>query len=148
MPNELAPWPFNYDPSPGGFAALFNTIDVGLFPAAVVGTATTKVFVGIPHFKTSYVSGASIQGGVAATGSSTITATLFAQTGATSRALTAAYDLTTAISNYANVDIPITATDQNATLAPGDALYWSIAAAGTITGGPDLRGVALLAIRA
>lgn len=147
MPNELAPWPFNYEPSPGGFAALFNTLTTSLFPTAVVGTATTKVYVGIPHFKTTFVSGASIHGGVAATGSGTVTATLFAQTGATARALTAAYDLTTSVTNYVNADVPITATDQNATLAPGDTLYWSVAASGTITGSPDLKGVVLAAIR-
>ncbi len=147
MPNELAPWPFSYDPRPGGFAALFNTLATSLFPAAVVGTATTKVYVGIPHFRSGFVSGASIHGGVAATGSGAVTATLFAATGSTSRALTAAYDLTTSITNYANVDVPITAADSDAFINPGDALYWSIAAAGTITGGPDLKGVVLFAIR-
>jgi hypothetical protein len=150
MPNGLAPWPHTWDPTPGNFGAIFNTLSaaLGFSGPTLVGTATTNVFVGIPATKTAFVAGASMQGGIAFAGSGAITATLFKNSAGVATALTAAYDLTASISGAnSNVDVPITATNVNATLAPGDTLYWAVAAAGTITTTGDLRGVVELALR-
>ncbi len=151
MPNEQAPWPNNFVPNPGSFGALFNVLAKQLFPTAVIGTATTSVYVGIPHFHSLYVSGASIQGPTAAAGSGAVTATLVGVTPAgVATNLTAAYDLTAAVSTFCNVDVPILAAAEAAgatTIAPGGAIRWDIKATGTITGSPSLEGVVLGAIR-
>lgn len=149
MPSGEARWPNVYRPLPGEFGAMFNTIAAALNASgpALVGTATTNVYVGVPADKTIFVAGASMQGQTVFTGSSTVTATLVKKSGSTATALTGAYDLTGAVSAAGYADVPITASTQDATLSPGDTLYWAVAAAGTF--GPttaDLRGVVEIAI--
>lgn len=144
MPSWLAPWPSNFRPLPNEFGALFNTLRTTLNQGAgpvLVGTATTNVYVGVPA-KKFYVAGAAINGATVFTGSSTVTATLIKKSGSTTTALTAAYDLKAAVSSAGYADVPITATDADATLDAGDQLYWAVGAAGTL--GPttaDLIGV-------
>lgn len=140
----IAPWPFNWNPQPNEFAALFNSLAISLANGgpALVGTATTSIYIGIPRSKTFYVAGANLTGAIAAVGSSTITAQLIKKTAAgTDKALTAAYDLKTAISTHANVDVPITANDIDRTVNVGDTLRWDVGAAGTISTSPDLVAV-------
>lgn len=134
-----APWPYNWVPQPNEFATMFQSLSTALATAgpALVGTATTNIYVGIPRSKTFYVAGANITGAIAAAGSGAITAQLFKN----STALTGAFDLTTAMTSGKNLDIPITATDPDRVVAPGDVLYWAVAAAGTITTSPDGRAV-------
>lgn len=136
MPSGKAFWPKNYNPVPGGFGAMFQTLAVALGTAgpALVGTATTNIYVPIPRSKTFFIAAANMTGAVAFAGGSTVTGQLFKN----ATALTAAYDLKTATSGN-NVDIPITATDEEATVAPGDVVYWAVAAATTITTTGDLR---------
>lgn len=133
-----APWPYNWNPQPNEFATLFNSLSTALATAgpALVGTATTNIYVGIPRSKTFYVAGANMTGAVAAAGSAAISCILYKN----STALTAAYDLKAATSGN-NVDVPITASDPDRVVAPGDTLYWAVAAAGTISTSPDLRAV-------
>lgn len=142
MPNWKAPWPQSFRPTPGEFAVQFQTLSVALATAGptLVGTNTTNVFVGTPAGLSFFVAGASMVGGSAFTGSGAVTATLNKKSGSTVTALTAAYDLTGALSTAGYADVPITATDQNATLAAGDVLYWTVIAAGTLGGG-DLRAI-------
>lgn len=144
MPNGEARWPKVWRPLPGEFGAMFNTLSTALNTAGpvLVGTATTNVYVAVPADKTFYVASASMQGANVFTGGSTVTATLTKKSGSTATALTGAYDLTAAVSTAGYANVPITASDEDATLAPGDTLYWSVAIATTF--GPttaDLRGV-------
>lgn len=143
----IAPWPNSWRPQPNEFGAMFQTLSTALAYAgpALVGTATTNIYVGIPRSKTFAVCGANMTGAVAAAGSGAITAQLFKLSGGVATALTAAYDLTAATSGN-DVDVPVTATNVNCTLAPGDALYWAVAAVGTITTSPDLRAVVEIAL--
>lgn len=138
-----APWPFNWNPTPGEFGAQFEAIStaLGFAGPSLVGTATTNVYVGIPRSKTGYVAGANLVAAVAFAGGSTVTAQLFKN----STALTAAYDLKTATSG-SNVDIPITAADADRVVVPGDVLYWAVAAATTITTTGDARAVVELSL--
>lgn len=136
----LGAWPNNWRPQPNDFGCIFQSLSTALATAgpALVGTATTNIYVGIPRSRTFYVSGANITGGVAAAGSGAITMILYKN----STALTAAYDLTTAMTSGKCLDIPITSTsDAERTVSPGDVLYWAVAAAGTITTSPDGRAV-------
>lgn len=135
----LGAWPYNWRPQPNDFGAIFQSLSTALATAgpALVGTATTNIYVGIPRSRTFYVSGANITGAVAAAGSGAITATLYKN----STALTAAFDLTTAMTSGKCLDIPITAADPDRVVSPGDVLYWAVAAAGTITTSPDGRAV-------
>lgn len=134
----LGAWPYNWRPQPNDFGCIFQSLStaLGFAGPALVGTATTNIYVGIPRSRTFYVSGANMTGAVAAAGSGAITAQLFKN----STALTAAYDLTAATTGN-NVDVPITAADADRRVSPGDVLYWAVAAAGTITTTPDLKAV-------
>jgi hypothetical protein len=138
-----APWPFNWNPQPDEFGTLFQSISTALGTAgpALVGTATTNVYVGIPRSKTFFIAGANLTGAVAFAGGSTITAQLFKN----STALTAAADLKAATSGN-NIDLAITASDQDRVVAPGDTVYFAIAAATTITTTGDIRGVLELSL--
>lgn len=133
-----APWPYNWNPVPNEFGTMFQSLSTALATAgpALVGTATTNIYVGIPRSKTFYVAGANRTGAVAGAGSGTQTAQLFKN----STALTAAYDLKTATSGD-TIDIPITASDADRVVSPGDTLYWAVAATGTITTASDARAV-------
>ena len=152
MPNWLAPWPQNFRPLPGEFAAQFQTLSIGLETSgpAIVGTNTTNVFVGVPN-KTFAVVGASMNG-ANYTNTTTVTVTLNKKSGSTVTALTAAFDLTAAGATPVNtagmVDIPITATEAQCMLAPGDTLYWTNIAALTqlpATASPKLNvGISII----
>lgn len=134
----LGPWPYNWRPQPNDFGCIFQSLSTALATAgpALVGTATTNIYVGIPRSRTFYVSGANRTGAIAGAGSGTQTAQLFKN----STALTAAYDLKTATTGD-TVDIPITADDKDRVVVPGDTLYWAVAASGTITTASDARAV-------
>lgn len=138
-----APWPKNWNPQPNNFGTMMQSISTALATAgpSLVGTASTNIYVGIPRSRTFYIAGANMTGAVAAAGSGAITAQLFKN----STALTAAYDLTAATSGN-NVDVPLTGTDEERTVSPGDTVYWKVAAAGTITTSPDLRAVVELSL--
>lgn len=133
-----APWPYNWNPTPNEFGTMFQSLSTAIATAgpALVGTATTNIYVGIPRSKTFYVAGANRIGAIAGVGSGTITAQLFKN----ATALTAAYDLKTATTGDC-VDIPITAADADRVVAPGDTLYWAVGASGTITTSPDAKMV-------
>lgn len=133
MANWLAPWPSNFRPLPNEFGTHFDTLSVALETAGptLVGTNTTNVYVPVPN-KTFYVAGASITAAANYTNTTTITVQLYRNNAGTPVALTAAFDLTAAgatplVNNF--VDVPITATDQQATCQPGDVLYWQFIAA-------------------
>jgi hypothetical protein len=138
-----APWPFNWNPEPDEFGTMFQSIATALAFAgpALVGTATTDVYIGIPRSKKFFVAGANMTGAVAFAGGSTITATLYKN----STALTGAYDVKAATSGN-NVDVPITAADVDRVVSPGDTLFWRVIAATTITTEGDLRGVVELSL--
>jgi hypothetical protein len=144
MPNGLAPWPYNFEPVPPNTQQTnFQTLhaSIGSSGQTFTGTATTAAYVSIPRSRTFYVMAANIQGGTAAAGSGAITAQLIRYNSVTAAdvALTAAYDLTTAIAAAGtNVNVPITATDSNAVCVPGDTLRWAVVAAGTITTQPKV----------
>ncbi len=135
MANWLAPWPSNFRPLPNEFAAHFQTLSVALETngPTLVGTNTTNVYVGVPN-KTFYVAGAAITGPANYTNTTAVTVQLFKDVAGAATALTSAFDLTAAgatplVNNF--VDVPITATDQQATIQPGNTLYWQFIAAAT-----------------
>lgn len=129
----LAPWPQSFRPNPGEFAALFQTLSVSLENSGptLVGTNTTNVFVPVPY-KTVSVIGASITG-ANYTNTTTVTVTLNKKSGSTVTALTAAFDLTAAgatpVNTAGTVEVPLTGSVADCTLAPGDVLYWTFIAA-------------------
>jgi hypothetical protein len=133
MPNWLAPWPSNYRPLPGEFAAQFQTLSVALETAGptLVGTNTTNVYVPVPN-KTFFVAGASITAAANYTNTTAVTVQLKRNNAGSAVALTGVFDLTAAgatplVQNFVNV--PITGTDQQCTCNPGDVLYWEFIAA-------------------
>jgi hypothetical protein len=131
----LAPWPSSFRPNPGEFAVMFQTLSVSLEGSGptLVGTNTTNVFVPVPY-KNLNVLGASMTG-ANYTNTTTCTATLNKKSGSTVTALTAAFDLTAAgatpVNTAGTVEIPLTGSVQDCTLAPGDVLYWTFIAAAT-----------------
>lgn len=140
--HKYASWARNFRPLPGDFGAMFTTlgVEIGTQGAALTGTATTSVYVAIPASRQFAVVAASAQGPLGFTGASAITAQLVRinnQSTPSNVTLTAAQDITTTVYTGTdnNVDFPITATDANATLAPGDTLLWKIVAVGNTTAG-------------
>jgi hypothetical protein len=143
-------WPRNFRPLPGDFGALFNTLSAAIGTGgspALLGTATTTVFVGVPAARTWSVESAGMQGGTYADGSSTITAQLVKNPGASAVTMTAAASLTTSVMSSSCVDWPITATGANRTGVPGDTIAWLVVAAGTVGTAPVLQGVVEIAIQ-
>lgn len=133
MANWLAIWPQNFRPLPGEFGTQFQTLATALETAgpALVGTNTTNVFVSTPR-KNFYVMGAQVIG-ANYTNTTTVTVQLFKKSGATETALTAAFDLTAAgatpVSSSGSVDVPITGSDQDCTVAPDETLFLRFIAA-------------------
>lgn len=148
MPDGKAPWPNSFRPDPGNFADMLVSLAAALGTAgpALVGTATTSVYLPVPRSRTLFVCAANMTGAVAYAGGSTVTATLIKKSGGTDYPLTAAYDLKSAISGDAQVNVAITGSDAACTLAPGDTLRWDVAAATTITTTGDLRAVVECAV--
>ena len=62
------PFPRNFRPTPGNFAAQFQTLSaaIGTGGRALTGTATTTLFVSVPRGRTFCVYNASMQGPTAA----------------------------------------------------------------------------------
>ena len=147
-----AAWPLSPRLLPGDFGAMFQTLSraIGTGGVALTGTATTSVYLGIPASRQFAVVGASAQGLLGFTGASAITAQLVRinnQSTPSNVTLTAALsvktDVFTATDN--NVDFPITATDQNRVLSPGDTLLWKVVATGDFTAGV-LQGCAEISV--
>jgi hypothetical protein len=137
-----AAWPLSPRFQPGDFGAAFQTLarSIGTGGTSLTGTATTSVYVGIPASRIFAVVGASIQGYLGFTGASAITAQLVRinnQSTPTNVTLTAAASIKTDVFTGTdnNVDFPITATDQNRVLSPGDTLLWKIVCTGDVTAG-------------
>ncbi len=128
-----APWPHNWEPYPGNFANMLQTLMVALNTEgpALVGTATTTIFIGVPITKQFIAIGASIQGQTPFTGSSTVTATIIKVSAGTRTALSAALDLTGAYTNN-SVALPLTGTNAQCTCAIGDVLACEVACGGTV----------------
>ena len=124
----LAPWPQSFRPNPGEFAALFQTLSVSLEGSgpAIVGTNTTNVFVPVPY-KVCSVIGASMTG-ANYTNTTTCSVQLVKKSGSTVTNLTGAFDLTAAgatpVNTAGTVEIPLTGSVADCTLAVGDVLYW------------------------
>lgn len=141
--NLKAEWPQNFEPLPGDFGALFQTLSraIGTGGAAITGTATTSIYVGVPASRVFSVVAASAQGYLGFTGASAITAQLIRENNQGSVAaavtLTAAQDITTTVYTGSdnNVDFPITVTRINRTFLPGDTLRWEVVAVGNVTAG-------------
>lgn len=138
---QYAAWPRNFRPHPSDFGALFQTLSraIGTGGVALTGTATTSVYLGVPASRRFAVVAASGQGYLGATGASAITAQLVRinnQGAAPANVtLTAAQDITTTVYTGTdnNVDFPITATNADATCAPGDTLLWKVVCVGNVT---------------
>ena len=140
--NKPAAWPRVQRLLPGDFGAMFQTLSraVGTGGVALTGTATTSVYLGIPASRTFAVVAASAQGLLGFTGASAITAQLVRinnQSTPANVTLTAAQDITTTVFTGTdnNVDFPITATDANRVLSPGDTLLWKVVCVGNVTAG-------------
>jgi hypothetical protein len=152
---KYAFWPFNFRPHPSDFGASFQTLSeaIGTGGYPLTGTATNSVYIAVPASRKFKVVAASAQGWTGAAGGGAITAQLVRnnnQGTPSAVTLTAAQDITTTVFTGAdnNVDFPITATDVNATLDPGDTLLWKIVAATTVTTVPVLKmGVEISVIR-
>lgn len=149
---KYASWPRAFRPLPSDFGAMFQTLSraVGTLGAALTATATTSVYLGVPASRQFAVVGASHQGYLGFTGASAITAQLVRinnQSTPSNITLTAAQDITTTVFTGTdnNVDFPITATDENATCAPGDTVLWKYVCVGNVTAGA-LVGAAEIAI--
>lgn len=147
-------WPFNFAPHPSDFGAAFQTLSraLGTGGVALTGTATTSVYLGIPDSRVFSVCAASMQGYLGFTGASAITAQLVRinNQGANPAnvTLTAAQDITTTVFTGTdnNVDFPITGTDAQRRLAPGDTLLWKVVCVGNVTAGV-LQGSVEIAVR-
>lgn len=145
------PFPRNFRPTPGNFAAQFQTLSaaIGTGGRALTGTATTTLFVSVPRGRTFCVYNASMQGPTAAGGDGAITAQLVRYSGG-EITLTAATSITATIISSAtvnNVEWTVTPASTSANICvPGDSLYWKVAAAGTAATAPELKGVVEIAI--
>ena len=141
--NIKAEWPQNFEPLPGDFGALFQTLAraVGTGGVALTGTATTSVYVGVPASRVFSPVAASAQGYLGFTGASAITAQLIRinNQGANpaTQTLTAAQDITTTVYTGTDnsVDFPITANRTQRECFPGDNLYWALVCVGNVTAG-------------
>jgi len=140
--NKPAAWPMSPRLRPNNFGAMFQTLSraIGTGGVALTGTATTSVYLGIPASRQFAVVAASAQGLLGFTGASAITAQLVRinnQSTPANVTLTAAQDITTTVFTGTdnNVDFPITATDTQRVLSPGDTLLWKVVAVGNVTAG-------------
>lgn len=146
-------WPFNFEPLPSDYGAMFQTVGraIGTGGVALTGTATTSVYLPVPASREFSVCAASAQGLLGATGASAITAQLVRinnQGTPANVTLTAAQDITTTVFTGTdnNVDFPITATGQQRFCLPGDTLLWKVVCVGNVTA-PNLMLTAEYAIR-
>lgn len=145
-------WPRNFRPLPNNFGALFNVLDanIGTGGTALIGTATTTVWVGVPASRTWSVESAQMQGNIPAGGSSTITAQLIINSLANSAdtTLTTAQSIKSDVITSNCTDWPINpAAGQARTGLPGDTLRWEIASALTAATAPVLVAVVEVAIQ-
>ena len=145
-------WPRNFRPLPNNFGALFNTLEaaIGTGGTALIGTATTTVWVGVPASRTWSVESAQMQGNIPAGGSSNITAQLIHN----SLSAVADYTLTNALSIKSDVitsnctDWPINpSAGAQRTGQPGDTLRWEVVSTLTAATAPVLVGVVEIAIQ-
>lgn len=135
-------WPFVQRFLPGNFG-LQPFISARAVPT-IADTATTSVYTAVPRRLVKVIA-ANISGPTAAlSNGGTVTAKLFKRT--TSSASPADVGLTAATSIEAAVitgigcfDWPITATDSQAVLQPGDVLRWDFVAASTMDTQPVLN---------
>lgn len=145
-------WPRNFRPQPNNFGALFNLLaaKIGTGGTALVGTATTTVWVGVPGSRTWSVESAQMQGNIPANGASAITAQLIhnSLSAAADYTLTAATSIKSDVITSNMADWPINASaGAQRTGQPGDTLRWEIVAVDTAATAPVLTAVVEIAIQ-
>lgn len=147
-------WPRNFRPRPGDFGAMFVTLGnaIGTGGTALIGTATTTVWVPTPSARVFSVESAGMIGNIPANGSGAITAQLIKQlsASATTTTLTGANSIKSDVITGTNVNVfdwPITGSGSDRTVQPGDSLRWEIVAAATAATAPVLSSVVEAAIQ-